>query len=238
MKIRSFLLKALLFVIVFFTFLLPPLIQKTTEILDFSSSRIFVSECIQTVCVFIILYFYRIISGKTNLFFDSKYINKCKDKKFRLFIYSGYMFLTFGVLCISSAILQGIAFFLQDVNNNNTNIISPKGIAWIYCILGFLFAAIYEECMYRVFVPESLYDFSYYLLDKCNKNNKKIAFIISEILSVFIFSFAHRYLGVFAVINAFLGYLILRFCYKKTGCIFINIFAHFLYNLLNLLLLI
>ncbi|WP_288751810.1 CPBP family glutamic-type intramembrane protease, partial [uncultured Treponema sp.] len=61
--------------------------------------------------------------------------------------------------------------------------------------------------------------------------------IASEIFSAAVFAFSHRYLGFFAVLNGAAGYCIFRICLKKTGSLVPGCIAHFLYNLLNLMLL-
>lgn len=145
-------------------------------------------------------------------------------------INSSFFFISFGSLCLVSALLQGIAF-LSD-KSESQNVLKPEGVEWIFCILNFLFAAANEEILYRFFLPESLVFFSGFAK---NENSKKILAFFSEILSAFVFALSHRYLGLFSVLNAFFAHGILRLCFRKTGKLGINVLSHFLYNFLSLL---
>ncbi|MDD7268383.1 MAG: CPBP family intramembrane metalloprotease [Treponema sp.] len=101
-------------------------------------------------------------------------------------------------------------------------------------MINFGFSAIYEEVLYRAYLPEALI-----LLFRINvKENTKFKYIslfFAEAIGALLFAFAHIYAGWLSVLNAILAHLILRLIYRKTGNIYINITAHWLYNLLILL---
>ncbi|MCI7564820.1 MAG: CPBP family intramembrane metalloprotease, partial [Spirochaetia bacterium] len=94
----------------------------------------------------------------------------------------------------------------------------------------FLFSAFYEEILYRLYIPEQIKSFV------CKIKSNFTVFVISEIPVLFLFALAHKYNGIFAVFNAGFAYIILRFFYKKTDNIFVNVASHFFYNLTMLFL--
>ena len=102
--------------------------------------------------------------------------------------------------------------------------------ALFYCILKFCLAAFYEEVMYRLYLPEQLKRFLK------NTQNKITQIYIPEIITIILFALGHKYLGIFAVINACIACVILRICYLKTKNIFAGTIAHFMYNFTSLLL--
>lgn len=103
--------------------------------------------------------------------------------------------------------------------------------SWLFCILNFMFAAFYEETLYRMYFTDALKN----LLER--KVNWKYLGLICEVLGCAVFAFAHLYLGVFAVINAAVAHVILRWCFKKSGNIWCGFAAHFIYNVISLILL-
>ncbi|MDY2840551.1 MAG: type II CAAX endopeptidase family protein [Treponema sp.] len=139
--------------------------------------------------------------------------------------------LTLCILFTFSLILKSISLFLSEKFLSETMVELPSGIKeWIFCLLNFLFAAFYEEVIYRFFLPESLIYFASRI------SSKKFFYFLSEFLSLLIFAFSHFYLGWLSVINAASGYVVLRICLIKTKNIFSGFCAHFIYNLICLLL--
>ena len=69
-----------------------------------------------------------------------------------------------------------------------------------------------------------------------NTQNKITQIYIPEIITIILFALGHKYLGIFAVINACIACVILRICYIKTKNIFAGTIAHFMYNFVSLLL--
>jgi membrane protease YdiL (CAAX protease family) len=106
-------------------------------------------------------------------------------------------------------------------------------VQWIFCVLTFLFAAIYEEIIYRFYFCDALFR----LVNYTALAGKKWIFWGCEILGVLVFAFAHFYLGIAAVINAAFAHVVLRFLYKKTNLIWNCVLIHFLYNIISLILL-
>ena len=56
-------------------------------------------------------------------------------------------------------------------------------------------------------------------------------------IKIILFALAHKYLGIYAMINAFFACIVLRICYIKTQNIITNTIAHFLYNITSLIIL-
>ena len=158
---------------------------------------------------------------------------KSEPKLIRFIKASSVFLITFGLIWISSALLQFIAGLSgKSINRNFTK---PEGLEWLFCILIFISGAVTEELLYRIFLPESLIFFS----SRIKKERlKKIFMIVSEIAAALIFAFSHKYAGIFSVINAFTAHFAFRFCYKKTKKIELNFISHFLYNFLSFLVLI
>lgn len=152
-----------------------------------------------------------------------------KSVKVKTVMLSSYFLFTFGLLWIFQVFFQILSkVFGKTIQQE---ILKPHGFEWIFCVLNFLFSAASEEILYRFIFPECLCYFSNLLK---NERRKKISVIISEIVPALVFAFSHRYLGIFAVFNAFFAHIVLRLCFKKTGKIYICIASHFLYNFLSL----
>lgn len=212
-----------LFTLVLIFFILPPLsVSQGTENVMFSQWKFPLGQFLS----FSVLFFVFFVQRK--LFSASSEYEKSSRKGF--VINSSFFFISFGSLCLVSALLQGIAFL--SGKSESQNVLKPEGSGWIFCILNFLFAAANEEILYRFFLPESLVFFSGF---SKNEKSKKILAFFSEILSAFVFALSHRYLGLFSVLNAFFAHGILRLCFRKTGKLGINVLSHFLYNFLSLL---
>ena len=103
----------------------------------------------------------------------------------------------------------------------------------ICCVLIFAFGAVYEEIIYRYYFIDTLKR----ILVFAKLKNQKLLFIICEGLGLVVFAFAHKYLGIPAVINAVFAHAILRFLYKKTGLIWNGVIIHFVYNIISMILL-
>ena len=131
------------------------------------------------------------------------------------------------VLCFIFIFLLGMIFnFLATIFKikDEYSLIPQNLKEYFFVILTFSFSAFFEEVMYRFFIPEEL---SFFLQIKFSA---KIAFLISESLTLLIFALSHRYRGLFAILNAAIAHVILRFFYKRTKNIAVTSSAHFFYN--------
>ena len=138
---------------------------------------------------------------------------------------------TFGMLFSVSLFVQyfAIAFGLatEGVTFNH-----PQGaLQWLFCLLNFLFAAFYEEVLYRFYFTDKL------KLLLGSKLKWKWQDWLCELAGLLCFAFAHLYLGWLSVINAAFAHIFLRLCYKKTKRIWPGFAAHFIYNVFSLILL-
>lgn len=143
-------------------------------------------------------------------------------------------------LIMTTSLLFCIALFIKFfsmilVTGNSAqelNVILPENFSgWLFCLLNFAFAAFYEEVLYRFYLADQLYSLLAY------KIKGKYLWVVCEIFACLAFAFAHFYLGFFSVINAILAHIILRLCYKKSGTIWTGFAAHFIYNVISLILL-
>ena len=151
-----------------------------------------------------------------------------KTENFKRFLLGlAWWAITLGLLMISEAFFTALSILFK-IEGNGINFI-PKGSAEISaCISNIFVGAVYEEAVYREFLPETLS----WLIEK-----KRLE-IPMELICVTLFALAHRYLGLMAVLNAFVCGIILRLCYKKSGDIWAGIHAHIIYNSIQLLFLI
>ena len=136
------------------------------------------------------------------------------------------------LLFCNALLLKGISVFMTGQDAGEITVELPENlISWCFCILNFLLAGFYEEVLYRMYFPEALVC----LLGR--KFNGKWLKVVCELTGCLAFAFAHLYLGWLAVINAAIAHLILRWCFKSSGIIWAGVGAHFVYNLISLILL-
>lgn len=109
--------------------------------------------------------------------------------------------------------------------------VMPDGaFSRIHVVISLFIAALYEELLYRKFLPEEALS----MLPKsaqCRVPSTMIRFF-AELSIILIFALGHRYLGMWAVINAFCAGMILRFFCVRTGSFLSGFVAHFVYNLI------
>lgn len=141
----------------------------------------------------------------------------------------------FGIMMILFALVQIVGLIFPETSNaanfENLNLNPFKFSAIVFQLAVISFE---EEVLYREFCPLCLDAFA------AGKDIKfrKVYKIIAEIFMLLIFAAGHRYLGLIAVLNAFLCGIVLRVCAFKTDSIYTGSIIHFIYNLINFLLLI
>lgn len=144
-------------------------------------------------------------------------------------IKSFFFLSSFSILCLlllNATVWNFIAGFFSSSSQNEIKKIIPEDFWTIFYICLSLFvSALYEELLYRKFIPDETISFT--LQDK-----SLLYRIISEILIILIFALGHRYLGVWAVLNAFTAGCILRFFCIRTGSFISGFIAHLIYNLI------
>lgn len=140
---------------------------------------------------------------------------------------------TCGLIFKFLSVFLSVLFSLSEKSQLSVEIPTTI-IQWIFCILNFIFASFTEEFFYRFYFPEALLRFfSKFQSDKL----KKVSVIIAEFFVLILFAFAHRYEGFLSVLNAAVAHVVLRKCLKKYGNLWAGFGAHFIYNIISLILL-
>lgn len=115
----------------------------------------------------------------------------------------------------------------------------PFGSSVIPAVPNIVFAALYEESFYRLYLPAAMQKFleSFFVLVwPARRFSSNAAELFSEVAVILLFGFAHRYLGFPAVLyacafGAFFRFLLLRFKYKTAGLITCSV-IHIVNNIL------
>ncbi|NLM01220.1 MAG: CPBP family intramembrane metalloprotease [Treponema sp.] len=90
--------------------------------------------------------------------------------------------------------------------------------------------ATYEEILYRFYIVNRL---KYMISYVQNIKLSKFLNIFAEIIAICLFALAHKYLGIFAILNAFFAAIYLRILIWKTNDNLLwNIVVHSLYNII------
>lgn len=203
------------FTFVFLILIAPPLFVKEQSVSLFSNTLYFFLYSVFQFCIACFLNFTR----KTS----------CTKTKFESLIkYLQWGSITFGSMMIIYAIMEFLYLLFPSILTEQTEVqslFSNGAFSFFAITFGLFMSAYYEEILYRQFLPESLHK----LIEK-----KQFYFLI-EIVSVLIFGFSHRYLGILAVINAIAVGIVLRICFVKTGNAKTQTVVHFLYNFLLVL---
>ena len=207
MKQRSKKVEISVFLLIMLFYVIPPIFVFKAGKSLFSWNFPYASVLIALPFAFILYFFY--------------------EKNEKPFIINYLLFLPqLGIILAFSFLLKFASVYFKLGTEHS--ILLPFGVfEWFCCLLQFFAAAFYEEVLYRFYLPEQLLNFT---------KSKALGFIF-EIISLLFFAFAHLYLGVFSVINAAFAHIVLRFCFKKNGCIGSLIASHFLYNVISLILL-
>lgn len=216
MKKHSLLLEITIFCLIFLGFILPPICFQMEQSFEnaFSNWTFNYNLLINFLLSVGILYFF--LEKPDYSYFVVRIILPTTYVLCVLFFFS----LIFKFLSILFPFYEG---------SNQSEICLPQKFSeWIFCILQFLTAAFYEEVIFRFYLPEQLLSFT---------KDKKILKILAELFVLILFSVSHLYLGFYAVLNAFFAHAALRFFYKKTGSLIPIFTAHFIYNMISLILL-
>jgi len=128
-------------------FLMPPLFRSAVTYTALSSPQWHFSYMIFPCFVIaLILYvqYNRIMSDK-----------KLKCNFLSLIILSGYLLITFGELCVTSAIVETVSIF-QNRTSSRTVVLPHTNFQLLLYLLSFLLSAFYEEILYRMYLPFAL----------------------------------------------------------------------------------
>lgn len=190
-------------------------------------------------CISIFLYFQCSLYGKYKKAKSDKkktVLNAAEILKFAL--NSSYFFLTFGTLIVTAVCINIFTVCLSNRAFSADLAPGANAANAAAMIPAFFVSAFYEEVMYRMVLP----GFLYYFFTKnprsaCRSKRDIIRFYVTELISVLVFAFSHRYAGWASVLNSFIAGIALRKCYLKSKNIFTGFAAHFLYNVFMLCLL-
>lgn len=227
-KNTSFLTDLFIFLLILFFFLIPPFFapQISENNSPFLAWHFPSRQLIYALFAFSLYFFYR----NRVLSYEKRTINK---------IFRFPLIFTFSILFFIQLIFKVISisdnYFSQNQNSMDfqTNILLPDTFfTWFFCILNFLFSAFFEEVIYRFYLPMSLHSF----FSQKSQENKAVFILIEVICSLF-FAFSHLYLGFLSVLNAFFAHIVLRSSFFVSRNIYCNTAAHFLYNVISLILL-
>lgn len=215
MKKHSFALEITIFCVIFLTFILSPVINQFLIDYDnvFSTWNFPFDSLIFGIISLLLCYFF-------------KEKESVKPILYKVILPGTFCFSI--LFCISLFIkFFSMVIPVNNFSNVDTVVLPQTFVSWIFCILKFVFAAFFEETIYRFYLPEALLNFF----------EKKRNSIWIEIIVTLLFALAHIYLGVFAVINAVLAHVVLRITFIKSKSIIPGFLAHFFYNIISLILL-
>ena len=171
------------------------------------------------------------------------------------FVYSSSALICFGILCLSSVLFEGLAHFFT-IDGGIQKILFPSSFfGWTNFFFGVIFAAFFEEVIYRFYLPRAFREiFGKLRIFGNQKSVKKdeivtdsgIAYVgdagnnlrlsvLCEGLALLLFGLGHLYLGLLGFLNALLCGSALRFCMIKTKSLWISFGIHVVYNFLSFL---
>lgn len=157
--------------------------------------------------------------------------NPVEQQKIPFFVYSSCALVCFGSLCLSSVIFETISYFFE-IGGGIQKVIFPSSLfGLINFFFGVIFAAFFEEVIYRFYLPRA---FREILGKKISKNNQRLS-VLCEGLSLLLFGLGHIYLGVLGFLNALVCGAALRLCMIKTKSLWIPFGIHAVYNFLSFL---
>lgn len=219
MKKHTLLSDLAVFLLIIFLFIVPPffVISPTTEDALFSLWKFPWYQLLLALLSLVLLFFYYEKSSKRTL------------------IVFPVLF-TFGMLFAISLFCRFLSELFADkystVPFNAASVVRPDGfLQWLFCLINFFCAAFYEEVLYRFYISDELLS----LISR--KRNFRFTWIFCEALGLLCFAFAHLYLGWISVLNAGLAHVFLRLCYKRFEKLWPCVAAHFIYNVISLILL-
>lgn len=184
---------------------------------------------------------YQVLTGSFFLLFyifyiggnQSKIISKHSTVISKIIYISFTVVFTLSLLFFNCLIFKSISLLFPD-KITDLSIAKPDSFtAFLFCLINFLFSACYEEVLYRGYLCDSVLSF-FNLNFKTGSKAQKTIVLIIEIICTILFAIPHYYGGLLSVLNAVTAHIILRVIYLKTGNLYSNIVAHWLYNVLIL----
>ena len=162
-----------------------------------------------------------------------------REKK-PFFVYSSSALVSFGILCLSSVIFESASYFFE-IGGGIQKVIFPSSfLGWINFFFGVIFAAFFEEVIYRFYLPRAFREILLKRLTGKKKASEKMfdnqrLSVFCEGLALLLFGLGHIYLGILGFLNALVCGAVLRFCMIKTKSLWIPFGIHAVYNFLSFL---
>ena len=183
----------------------------------------------------IIAFFIYIFSIKGRIFDRA-----IEHEKQPFFVYSSSALVCFGILCLSSVIFEGIAYFFKTGGGIQKVVFPSSVLGWSNFFSGVIAASFFEEVIYRFYLPRAFHEIFERRLQRYSSNentiNQRLS-VFCEGLALLLFGLGHLYLGLLGFLNALLCGSALRFCMIKTKSVWIPFGIHALYNFLSFLIL-
>ena len=177
-----------------------------------------------------------------------------REKK-PFFVYSSCVLVSFGILCLSSVIFESASYFFR-IGGGIQKVIFPSSfLGWINFFFGVIFAAFFEEVIYRFYLPRAFREIFGKLRIFGNQksvkkdeivadsgiayvgnseNNQRLS-VFCEGLALLLFGLGHIYLGILGFLNALVCGAALRLCMIKTKSLWMTFGIHAVYNFLSFL---
>lgn len=223
------------FIFICFIFIIPPLFASPLEPAELNISFSWFS-CVSFIAALLLFFQYEYAGNKNG---------RTKVTPLLFLLSAGNVFLYFGILIIVHVLVSAAAF-LCGVQQAAADF-SHDALHIFAAVFTFLTGAFYEETLYRLYFPSVLKSalngmlskrFSKCAKKKSEKSGSESGFsglfraadIAVEIFCNAVFALSHRYLGIPAVINAFLCGAVLRLCVLKNKNVLTGSASHALYN--------
>ena len=233
MKINSFVTEILFFSIISLFFVIPPLFVNAPSVQHIDFTLFSVQNLSHFVIAIFIFVFY-----KKSVENDEKFTTKILKYLIYFFV---IFILLFGISFICNFSAQKLLNSENSFVNSQVFVENPQGFFdFLICIFNLLFAAFFEEVIYRFYIPFGIKNFLFRKVFDENQSKsytifEKSILLFIEIVTMLIFSFSHKYLGIFSVVNAAVAHLVLRFSFIRSKSLIPSTLAHFFYNFVSLM---
>lgn len=233
MKKQSFILHFLLFFAVFLYCFIPPVFTNaenaSNSFPEYSLTTFFLSFLWSAVSIFAV---YNQKHGDSSFsVIGIRHFINFASIKFQIKFRKCIKHYKSGIIALLLIFASG--FVISLIANQPKPQIPQKTLfGWIVFFLLTCFFASAEEVLYRYYLPRTFRFFIDAFYQDNNSKAKKICVELSEFFAVLLFALAHLYLGITAVIHAFISGVILRWNIKKTDTLVSVCLIHSLYNCL------
>lgn len=233
MKIHSFVTEILFFSIISLFFVIPPLFVNAPSVQHIDFTLFSVQNLSHfLIAVFIFVFYKKSVENDEQI--------STKILKYLIYFFVIFILL-FGISFICNFSAQKLLNSENSFVNSQVFVENPQGFFdFLICIFNLLFAAFFEEVIYRFYIPFGIKNFLFRKVFDENQSKsytifEKSILLFIEIVTMLIFSFSHKYLGIFSVVNAAVAHLVLRFSFIRSKSLIPSTLAHFFYNFVSLM---